>query len=246
MININYNEQEEENINAFFQNQSEIEQNLQKPDRAAKLFAIIYIAYLRSHPKQLCQVLFAYFQMNLMENKYYQGFLHLMIMMLGHFADEYLSPPVIQGQPELKEWKNIMDIVNSDIDKYESLSEELFSQHGATIQIICAHLQEALQMAKTTPIEQEVKSMGLSPTLPRDSSPGVAIVSQPEGIPFSPEIERIADVDQNLHGQPQQLKEQPQQLEEQVQSTPTMWQNLTDLFSWIGRAITSFFWATSG
>ncbi len=152
LMDMQYTQEEGDEFKAFLHQDIITSRLVTNIEIAGEFFTHIYVIYLRKHQKQLCKVLFSYFHMDLIENKYYRYFLLNMFNVLGHVADNVLSAPTVKGAPEIKRWSDVISIVSYSIENYGNLSgnKGLFSKHWQSIQAICENVNKALQEKEQT------------------------------------------------------------------------------------------------
>jgi hypothetical protein len=149
------------------------------------------------------------------------------------------------------------------IEKYESLSEALFSQMYQSIQNICVKFNDAVQTPKQASTEHETTSTPLA-------QEGSGLLPKEEEIFFSPEPEEFSGIStrkafldaiknketkkelenhnpieiQQPFLQENIIQSQAQELPAEVQLEPTAWQNAKDWFWWFNDGIESLWGRT--
>ncbi len=140
------------NINYFINYPEPTAILLNNIDAAKNFFVIIYRAYLKMHPKKLCQVLLVYFDMNLIKNPYYRYFLGALVHLLGMYV-ESLKIDI----PAKKEWILFISKAGQYIEKYESSSndEKEFSRYYEGIEKICKLLKQDFDLLENKTLREQ-------------------------------------------------------------------------------------------
>jgi len=178
LINIEYEEKELNTVKAFLTYPQLSDQILNNFADAEGFFVMIYMKYLESHPNELCDVLSTYFDLNVMNNKYYRSFLEITLVILLSFAEKNFSSPSVDGKPQT--WQEIFAPIRGYVRYFETAREEttLFDKYKEITRFTCAQLQRGLQKAQQTQASVSELSVPIAAPFSVDEEPQKPAVTE--------------------------------------------------------------------